>query len=72
MNHLYTYPNMFQENITYLPINWDGSDLIEIVENIFSNKPFFNEIRRNAWNEFEKSYEEMEEMVKLSEYIKHI
>ncbi|WP_373493884.1 hypothetical protein, partial [Aquiflexum sp.] len=37
MDHLNTYPNIFQENITYLPINWDGSDLVETVENIFSN-----------------------------------
>jgi hypothetical protein len=63
MDHLNTYPNIFQENKTYLPINWDGSDLVETVETIFSNKSLLNEIRQNAWNEFAKSYNEIDNKI---------
>jgi hypothetical protein len=63
MDHLNTYPNIFQENKTYLPIKWDGSDLIEVVEQIFSDKLLLNEIRHNSWNEFAESYKQIDNRI---------
>ena len=38
MEHLITYPNIYIPNETYIPINWDFSNLVEVVNNIGSEK----------------------------------
>ena len=38
VNHLLTFPNLFIENVTYVPIKWDASNLKAVLRKI-ENKP---------------------------------
>jgi len=57
MSHLETWPDLYQENETYLPVNWDGSDLVEQVGALFEDGPFMEHLRISAWNTLKSSYE---------------
>lgn len=64
MGHIETYPNIFKNNQTYLPINWDGTDLNEKVEFLLSNTSFADELRNNAWNQLKEDYQKIDDKVK--------
>jgi hypothetical protein len=63
MSHLETYPNIFQNDISYLPINWDGSDLKEKVQMLFLDESKIDELRSNAWQILKNEYSRMDEKV---------
>jgi hypothetical protein len=63
MGHLDTFPNVFKPNQTYLPVTWDGSDLIEKVEMLFQNHDLMEFLRGNAWNELRSAYLQMNNRV---------
>jgi hypothetical protein len=67
MDHLKTWPNIYIPHQTYLPINWNGSDLIEEVENLISNPVIISELRQNAFQVLNKAHENLDE--KVSEFI---
>ena len=48
MNHLATWPEYYKEYLTYIPVNWDLSDLIEKIENTLENYNDFIKIPINA------------------------
>jgi hypothetical protein len=52
MSHLETWPNIFVPNETYIPINWDGSDLIEKCEEYLQNEKERKRISKNAYEHF--------------------
>jgi hypothetical protein len=64
MSHLQTYPNVFQNNLTYLPIQWDGEDLAEKVASLFSHPSFADELRTNAWDVLKIAYRNINEKVR--------
>lgn len=37
MSHLTTWPNIYVDNQTYIPVRWDGSDLVETLQNALIN-----------------------------------
>jgi hypothetical protein len=37
MDHLETWPNIFYPNHTYVPIQWDGSDLLSVVDEVLQD-----------------------------------
>jgi len=48
MEHLQTYPNIYIPYETYIPIKWDGSDLLEKVDEILlSPKEYFGIIKNS-------------------------
>ena len=48
MNHLETWPNLWIENKTYLPFEWDFSDFEEKIDFIFSNPEKMVELANHA------------------------
>jgi len=56
MSHLITWPNVYVPNETYIPIKWDGSDLLEKCEFYLDNE---NERQKIASNAFEQYKNEL-------------
>ena len=46
MSHCYTFPDAYQENLTYVPVKWDFSDLDEVMEGIPQGK--YSDIAKSA------------------------
>jgi hypothetical protein len=60
MSHLETYPNIYQEDKTYIPLKWDMSDLKEkvsmVIENYSEYKNYVYQVQqlyKNAINDYE-------------------
>ena len=50
MRHLETLPNIYEANVTYLAVNWDFSNLEDVVRRALANPEFCDGIARNAFN----------------------
>jgi hypothetical protein len=63
MSHLETWPNLYQENKTYIPHKWDLSDLNEKIDYLLENSESRTAIAENAQQFYKKtlSQEGMEE-----------
>jgi hypothetical protein len=48
MNHLDTWPNIYRPDVTYLPLNWDMSNLNEVIERIICDKNLHNKLVMNS------------------------
>jgi hypothetical protein len=60
MDHIETWPNLFVPEETYLPVKWDGTDLVETVDNLLSDPARMKEIRVNAWNNLKNAYSQLD------------
>jgi len=56
VSHLETFPNWYDINRTYLPIEWNMNDLENILGRINDNKPLYSEIAITGQEEFLKFY----------------
>ncbi|UCS92958.1 glycosyltransferase [Echinicola marina] len=63
MDHIETWPNIYQPNKTYVPISWDGNNLLETVNKLLEDSKRMNEIREYAWEELKTSYEQVDSRV---------
>lgn len=54
MEHLETWPNIFRKDETYIPINWNMSDLSKVIENTLQNIEAYAPIAEK----FQKEYRE--------------
>lgn len=61
MSHLKTYPDIYFPNETYIPLKWDGSDLLDTVDNILTNPEKYYQIVENARKVYRESLEQIEE-----------
>ncbi|AEF83237.1 glycosyltransferase [Leadbettera azotonutricia] len=52
MSHLKTWPDVYIPYETYIPTNWDGTDLIEKAEAYLSNDQERKRIAENAWEQY--------------------
>jgi len=52
MNHIYTFPEFFVPNETYIEVDWYLNDLENKLINIHYNYDFFKNISVNAYNKF--------------------
>lgn len=50
MDHLNTLPNIYEPEVTYLPVAWDFSDLEEVVQRVLSDQDFRQYLTTNAYN----------------------
>jgi len=48
ISYVNTFPNLFRENETYVPVKWDLSDLIDTIEYLAANCEIREEIGTNA------------------------
>jgi hypothetical protein len=49
MSHLETLPDLYEANVTYVPLAWDGSDLQEKVDWMLANPTLASDIAREAF-----------------------
>lgn len=63
MDHIETWPDVFVANQTYLPVNWDGSNLITSVEELLTNQTLMNQLRKNAWETLHDSQSKIEDKI---------
>ncbi|MGY6521482.1 MAG: hypothetical protein ACXIUD_07130 [Mongoliitalea sp.] len=63
MSHIQTFPDIYLPNKTYIPIYWDGSNLINTVSEILINKEKLNLIRNEAWNCLKNEYLNLDSIV---------
>ena len=54
MDHLETWPNLYEKNKTYLPISWKIEEWDQEFEKIFSDEKLLLEIARNGQNAYKK------------------
>ncbi|EMS32075.1 hypothetical protein C943_01337 [Mariniradius saccharolyticus AK6] len=64
MSHLNTWPNVFKPMETFLPIAWDGSNLISQVQDLLTNEKLAKDLSRNAYQELSLSFGQIDEKVK--------
>lgn len=56
MDHLETWPDLYRPKETYVPVSWDGSDLIETVDALLKDAPQMERLRTTAWQVLRDSY----------------
>jgi hypothetical protein len=55
MDHIETWPSIYQNSKTYLPIDWDGSDIEEIIEYVSNHIMEYRDIVETAKEVYKKS-----------------
>jgi hypothetical protein len=68
MDHIETWPFVFVPNQSYIPVNWDGSNLTTTVDELLVDSNKMNHVRQNAWDILHDSYNQVEN--KILEIIK--
>ncbi|TVR19337.1 MAG: hypothetical protein EA391_00925 [Balneolaceae bacterium] len=63
MSHMKTFPNIYYPNETYIPIKWDGSDLIEKIDHMFTNPKEHHEKVIYAREIYRKNLQNIDEHV---------
>jgi hypothetical protein len=61
MSHMKTYPDVYLSNETYVPLAWDGGDLIEKVEFYLANERERSRIVRNAYERYRSEMDALED-----------
>lgn len=71
MSHLITFPNVYIPNETYVPLKWDGSDLLEKTEFYLNNEKERSRIAHNAYEQYKNEIVSLNDRVKkiLIEYL---
>ena len=52
MSHLETWPDIFIPGETYVPIEWDGSDLVEKIDFFLNNESALRKVVQNAFDNY--------------------
>jgi hypothetical protein len=63
MGHLKTWPNVYIPYETYIPVKWDGSDVVDQTRLLLENPKLVAEIRHNAWHVYHNAFPELESRV---------
>lgn len=58
MDHLQTWPNIYIPEQTYLPLNWNFSNLDTVIERILGNNELYHSLVLNAQKIIKESFEE--------------
>ncbi|GHV70290.1 hypothetical protein AGMMS49928_17510 [Spirochaetia bacterium] len=54
MSHLKTWPDVYIPYVTYVPVNWDGTDIIEKTETYLADEAERKRITQNAFEQYQK------------------
>jgi hypothetical protein len=55
MDHIETWPDVYKSNQTYLPVDWDGKNLVETINNAAENCSTYSNVIEAAKEEYKKS-----------------
>ena len=72
MSHLVTWPNVYIPNETYVPLSWDGSDLLEKTEHYLNDDRERKRIASNAFEQYSKELAGLSDRAEtlLGEYLR--
>jgi hypothetical protein len=65
MSHLKTWPDVYIPYETYIPLNWDGTDIKEKTEIYLEDHKARNRISQNAWEVYRKALSTLEDRFAL-------
>jgi hypothetical protein len=65
MSHIETWPDIFIPGKTYIPVKWDGSDILQSVGSLLSDQEKIDEVRSSAWEVLKSSHAELDEKVRM-------
>jgi hypothetical protein len=60
VDHIETWPNLFIPNETYVPVKWDGSDLVNTVNDLLADSKRMERIKNNAWLTLKNGYADLD------------
>lgn len=63
MSHVETYPDIYRPYETYVPVSWDGEDLLDKVDHILTNPSSYYDIIENSRNVYRDSLKNLEQHV---------
>lgn len=72
VEHMSTWPELFQPNETYVPIEWDLSDFDEKVENLLQNDDFRLKIAENGQKVYQNAVSQEGMDVFVERLLKHV
>ncbi|MDR2102596.1 MAG: glycosyltransferase [Treponema sp.] len=61
MSHLKTWPDVYIPFETYIPLNWDGTDIKEKTETYLANDEERKRIAQNAWEQYRSQLNTLED-----------
>jgi len=56
VEHLHTYPDVLKANVTYIPLQWDVSDIDAVMHEAVSNINKYRELAVNGQRLFKSAY----------------
>lgn len=65
MSHIETWPDIFVPNQTYIPVKWDGTDVIEKVDALLFDQEKLDVAKKAAWEKLKESYENLDSRIKM-------
>lgn len=63
MDHLKTWPDIYQKNETYIPVSWDGSDLYEKAQLVCTDESLRKKVTDNAYQTYMEAFNKIDEKV---------
>lgn len=63
MDHIETWPDIYQSSKTYVPIDWDGSNLLDTIDYVSSHINEYAHIIETAKDEYRKSLLKLDDKV---------
>ena len=55
MEHIETWPNIYQNNKTYLPIDWDGDNVVDVLNTVANHTSNYKDIVEQGREEYRQA-----------------
>jgi hypothetical protein len=65
MDHVDTWPDIYQPNETYVPVMWDASDVVPKTQSVLGNAPDRQRLSTNAWQALQAAYRRISKRAEL-------
>ena len=63
MEHIETWPNIYQNNKTYLPIDWDGDNVVDVLNTVANHTSNYKDIVEQGREEYRQALIKMDDKV---------
>ena len=63
MDHIETWPDIYINSKTYVPVDWDGNDLVQTINDVSKNIFTYDDIVRSAKEKYKKALLEIDDRV---------
>jgi hypothetical protein len=63
MSHIETWPDIYRNDESYVPVAWDGSDLLERVSDLLDHTERMRAISRSAQDRYQRALDSLDQRV---------